>query len=88
MKTEFDFGYELEIYEKGNYGTVKRKYFANILDLVTFTNKNARKYKYWNNNYCIDVINKTKYTTAYKGCIHKFNEKIGKALLEFDLNNY
>ncbi len=42
MKTEFDFGYELEIYEKGNYGTVKRKYFEDMLDLVTFTNKNAR----------------------------------------------
>jgi hypothetical protein len=78
MKTEFDFGYMLEIYEKGNYGTVKKKHFVDMLDLVTFTNKNARKY---NTNYIIDVINKTDDISLYKGCIHTFNIKINKILV-------
>lgn len=55
MKTELEHGYTLELYEKFNYGTVKRKYFEDMLDLVTFTNKNARKY---NTNYIINVIKK------------------------------
>lgn len=84
MKTEFDFGYELEIYEKGNYGTVKRKYFEDMLDLVTFTNTKARRYI----GYCINLNDKTNDREVYSGCIHKFNIKVTKALLQSDLNNY
>lgn len=79
MKTEFDFGYTLEIYEKGNYGTVKRKYFVDMIDLVTFTNKNARKY---NTNYIINVIKKPDFITLYSGCIHTFNRRIEMALIQ------
>ena len=84
MKTELDFGYTLEIYEKGNYGTVKSKFFDDMMDLITFTNTNARKY----NGYCINVFDKTKHKEIYKGCIHKFLAKVGKALLLSDINSY
>lgn len=83
MKTEFDFGYMLEIYEQGNYGTVKKKHFVDMLDLVTFTNKNARKY---NINYIIDVINKTNYISLYSGCIHTFNRRVDIALMSGTYN--
>ena len=85
MKTEFDFGYELEIYEKGNYGTVKRKYFVDMIDLVTFTNKNART----SIEYIIEVINKTEFKTRYKGSIHTFNRKVNEILIQGDysINN-
>lgn len=78
MKKELDFGYSLEIYEKGNYGTVKRKYFIDMLDLVTFTNKHARTY---NTNYIIDVINRTGDVRLYKGCIHSFNKGVNEILV-------
>lgn len=78
MKTELDFGYTLEIYEKGNYGTVKRKHFADMLDLVTFTNKNAINYS---TDYIINVTNKTDDISLYKGYIHDFNIKINKILV-------
>jgi hypothetical protein len=86
MKTELDLGYTLEIYEKGNYGTVKRKYFEDMLDLVTFTNTKARNY---NTDYIIDVINKTEFKTRYKGCIHTFNRKVNEILIQGDysINN-
>lgn len=85
MKTELDLGYTLEIYEKGNYGTVKRKYFEDMLDLVTFTNKNART----SIEYIIDVINNTESKTRYKGCIHTFNRKVNEILIQGDysINN-
>ena len=85
MKTELDLGYTLEIYEKGNHGTVKRKYFEDMLDLVTFTNKNART----SIEYIIDVINKTESKTRYKGCIHTFNRKVNEILIQGDysINN-
>lgn len=82
MKTEFDFGYELEIYEKGNYGTVKRKYFEDMLDLVTFTNTKARRYI----GYCINLNDKTNDIEIYSGCIHKFNVLVARALLQLDFN--
>lgn len=78
MKKELDFGYSLEIYEKGNYGTVKRKYFIDMLDLVTFTNKHARTY---NTNYIIDVINRTGDVQLYKGCIRSFNKGVNEILV-------
>lgn len=83
MKTELEHGYTLELYEKFNYGTVKMKYFIDMLDVVTFTNRMARRYI----DYCICLIDKTNDIELYSGCIHKFNVKVARALLQFDLNN-
>lgn len=84
MKIEDCHGYILELYKKGNYGTVKRKFFVDMLDLVSFTNTKARRYI----DYCICLIDKTNDIELYSGCIHKFNVKVTKALLEVDLNKY
>jgi len=84
MKTELEHGYTLEIYEKVNYGTVKMKYFIDMLDVVTFTNRFARRYI----DYSISLIDKTNDIEVYIGCIHKFNVKVARALLEVDLNKY
>lgn len=78
MIIELDLGYTLEIYEKGNYGTVKQKYFVDMIDLVTFTNRNARNYS---TDYIINVTDKTDNISLYKGCIHAFNIKINKILV-------
>jgi hypothetical protein len=81
MKKEFDFGYTLEIYEKGNYGTVKRKHFENMLDLVTFTNKKARTP---NIDYIVEVINRYEHKIRYKGSIYIFNIKVNEILIQGD----
>lgn len=84
MEMEDCHGYTLELYKKGNYGTVRHKYFVDMLDLVSFTNIKARRY----NDYCINVFDKTNNRELYSGCIHKFNVKVVKALLQSDLINY
>ena len=84
MKIESNYGYTLEIYKYGNYGTVKHKFFDDMLDLITFINVNARKY----NGYCINVFDKTNHKDVYKGCVIKFLAKVGKAFLINDINSY
>ena len=77
--------YTLEIYNKVNYENVKVKCFIDMLDLVSFTNKNAKKY----DDCCVKVINETDDNEyVYDGCIHKFNVKVARALLEVDLSKY
>jgi len=80
MKKEFDFGYMLEIYEKNKYyGTVKKKHFVDMLELVTFTNKKARTP---NIDYMVNVINQTDFSIVYDGCIYVFNRRVNIALME------
>ena len=83
MEIEDCHGYTLEIYKRGNYGTVKRKFFVDMLDVVSFTNTKARRYI----DYCINLNDKTNYREVYRGCIHKFNVRVARALLEVDLSN-
>ena len=78
MIKEFNYGYSLEIYDKGNYGTVKRKFFVDMIDLITFTIKSERK----NNTSIIDICDETRNTTRYKGCIALFNKKVNEVLMQ------
>lgn len=78
--------YTLEIYNKVNYENVKVKFFNDMLDLVSFTNKNARKY----DDCYVKVINETDDTEyVYDGCIHVFNRKVNEILIQGDysINN-
>lgn len=78
MRIEPNYGYSLEIYDKGNYGTVKRKFFVDMIDLITFTIKSERK----NNTSIIDICDETRNTTRYKGCIALFNKKVNEVLMQ------
>ena len=80
MKIEDCYGYILELYKRGNYGTVKRKFFVDMLDLVSFTNTKARRYI----DYCINLTDKTNDIEVYSGCIHVFNRKVDIALMSGD----
>jgi len=82
MQIEDCHGYTLELYKKGNYGTVSHKHFVDMLDLVSFTNTKARRYI----DYCINLNDKTNDIEIYSGCIHKFNVLVARALLQLDFN--
>lgn len=83
MRIESYYGYSLEIYDKGNYGTVKRKKFIDMIELVTFTFKSELK----NHTSIIDITGsiidikgKSYDKPVYKGCITLFNRKANEIL--------
>lgn len=82
MKIKSNYAYGLKIYNMGNEGTVKQKLFSDMVDLVSFTNKNEINNPSNLFRRIVEVCDKTNNKNLYKGYMVVFNRKVNKILIQ------